>query len=285
MNRRYPAKLILFGEYSLLLDSQVLGVPLNNYYGIWGQKETPASVLKPDFYDYLIRHCSEYLDPQKVEEIKNGKVLYNSSIRRGYGIGSSGALSAAVFDYCKKEEINDRLILQEVLAQIEGFFHGKSSGFDPLLSYLDSPILKDKEGVYSTPEPEKIASSSGYLYLLDSGSKRKVKGLVPLFAERAAQLPDVYQELVSINDLLIEALLNQQSIKPFFRSLSQFHLDHMSPMILEELMSLWKQGLDSEDFLMKICGAGGGGYYIVYSENKNLADRLKAYQLEPITLT
>lgn len=285
MNRIYPAKLILFGEYSLLLGSQVLGVPLQQYYGLWGNSKTNSSELKPHFFDFLVDECSDLLDPLKVSELKSGRVYYNSTISRGYGIGSSGALSAAVFDYCKKTEISDLSYLQEVLALIEGFFHGKSSGFDPLLSYLNQPILKNKAGQYSTPSIHDISSRPLPMYLLDSGTKRKVKGLVPLFAQNAAEKPDKYQELADINDALIDQLLSAGSIKQLFKELSAFQLAYLTPMILDPLIHLWSEGLRTDQYYIKICGAGGGGFYIVYSEADNIQDLLSPYQLEPIILT
>jgi mevalonate kinase len=145
--------------------------------------------------------------------------------------------------------------------------------------------LKDKKGEYSIPNRENILASPSKLYLLDSGSKRMVKGLVPLFAEQASKAPETYKELVIINDGLIDTLLGKKSIKALFKALSQFHFDHMTPMIPDHLIPLWKDGLDSDDFYIKICGAGGGGYCILYSENENLQDKLKGYQLEPIILT
>lgn len=282
-NRSYPAKLILFGEYSLLLGSRVLGLPLKQHFGSWGSEETFASILKEGYFDYLREHCAEFLEVDLISDIEDKKMFYNSTIKRGYGIGSSGALSAATYDYCKKTSLQDTQLLQQQLAIVESFFHGQSSGFDPLLSYLNEPILRTKSGTYEIPEVKASSIKDYHLYLLDSGSKRKVKGLVPLFTQMSTADPDTFAELVKINDDLVKNFLSAQNIEQEFNALSQFQLLHMEPMIIDELKSIWQNGLDSQDYFLKICGAGGGGYYMVYS--KEPIDQLGAYQLEPVTLS
>jgi mevalonate kinase len=282
-SRHYPAKLILFGEYSLLLGSQVLGVPVAQHFGSWSNKKSISSSMKVEFFDYLKNVCKDFLQHDKIEQIQSGQLFYLSTIKRGYGIGSSGALSAAIYDYCKSDETQEISTLQRRLALIESFFHGESSGFDPLLSYLDNPIIRQKDGSYHLPKDISISHSDYHLYLLDSGTKRVVKGLVPLFSQLAAQDPLVYAQLVGINDQIIVELLTNEPIENSFEKLSSFQWNHMSPMILDALKGLWQEGLNSKRFFIKICGAGGGGYYMVYS--KESLTQLGPYHLEPIILS
>ena len=64
-------------------------------------------------------------------------------------LGVSGALVASIYDKYAQNKITvlenltrEKLLqLKEVFAQMESFFHGKSSGLDPLNSYLSLPIL------------------------------------------------------------------------------------------------------------------------------------------------
>ena len=60
------------------------------------------------------------------------------------------------------------LKLKEIFSTMESFFHGKSSGLDPLNSYLSLPILiNSKEHI----EPAGIPSQKegkGAVFLLDS---------------------------------------------------------------------------------------------------------------------
>src|SRR5690606_29823162 len=82
------------------------------------------------------------------QDIDRG-MYFDSSIPQGYGVGSSGALVAAIYDKYANNKITvlenltrEKLLqLKAVFSQMESFFHGKSSGLDPLNSYLSLPIL------------------------------------------------------------------------------------------------------------------------------------------------
>ena len=77
--------------------------------------------------------------------MKDG-LYFDSSIPQGYGVGSSGALVAAIYDKYASDKITvlenltrDKLLkLKSIFSMMESFFHGKSSGLDPLNSYLSS---------------------------------------------------------------------------------------------------------------------------------------------------
>ncbi len=279
-DRIYPAKLILFGEYSLMLGSQVLGVPLMDRYGRWADESGPNSLFKEGFFDYIREHCSSFLDLDRLVQLEQGDRYYRSNIKRGYGTGSSGALSSAIYDWCGGELLEDLAVLQSRLAIIESFFHGKSSGFDPLISYLQKGIKRDQAGEYGVFDMSELGRGADRLYLVDSGGKRLVKGLVPRFVEMAEGSPEIYQELVQINDIIIDRLIKHQDIKAEMARLSRFHWEHMRAMILPELYDIWEAGLETDDYYMKICGAGGGGYYMLYAVTDSVD--IKHYQLDPI---
>ena len=79
----------------------------------------------------------------------NSGMYFDSSIPQGYGVGSSGALVAAIYDKYAHDKITvlenltrEKLLkLKTIFSEMESFFHGKSSGLDPLNSYLSIPIL------------------------------------------------------------------------------------------------------------------------------------------------
>ena len=66
-------------------------------------------------------------------------MYFDSSIPQGYGIGSSGALVASIYDQYALDKITvlenltkEKLQhLKTVFAAMESFFHGKSSGLRP----------------------------------------------------------------------------------------------------------------------------------------------------------
>ncbi len=281
--RQYPSKLILFGEYSVVMGSQVLGIPVFDSYGYWSKESGPNSFLSDELFDYLKSSCSEFLDEHRINELSNGRWHYRSNIKRGYGMGSSGALSAAIYDYCAIEPENDNTELQHFLSIIESFFHGKSSGFDPLISIKACPVMRDAHGSYKLLDRETMPTQNlDKIYLLDSGDKRRVKGLVPKFVSLYENDTGLYSELTNLNNNLIDHFLDGDSITQPFAELSKFQLDHMSPMIMDHLVPFWKQGLDSGDYYVKICGSGGGGYYLIYVLNDQWLESELPYQLVPI---
>ncbi len=281
--RRYPSKVILFGEYSVILGSQVIGVPISDRYGYWSQEPGRNSRMTKGLIDYLQAECSSFLDERKLKEIDAGQIFYRSTIRKGYGTGSSGAISAAIYDYCASHCAEDIPTLRKQLAKIESFFHVKSSGFDPLISIKHSPILRDSQGNYKLIESAAVPRHSiSRLYLLDSGDRRRVKGLVPKFMEIDQKKPAIGRRLTELNNIIITKLLADQEISPHVSELSAFQLRYMRPMIVDRLMPFWQEGLASGDYFIKLCGTGGGGYYFIYIVRDNLVKSTLPYQLVPL---
>ena len=281
--RRYPSKVILFGEYSVILGSQVLGVPLSDRYGYWSQEPGRNSRMTNGLIDYLIKECSSFLDVNKIKEIGSGQIFYRSTIKRGYGTGSSGAISAAIYDHCSDQVEENIPILREQLAKVESFFHGKSSGFDPLISIKKNPILRDEQGDYKLLNPSAIPQHSmAKIYLLDSGDRRRVKGLVPRFMEMNKEVPSIGKQLTELNNTIISKLLADQDINVDVANLSAFQLEHMQPMIIDRLMPFWQEGLTKGDYFIKLCGTGGGGYYLIYIVNEEALQSTMPFQLVPL---
>ena len=60
------------------------------------------------------------------------------------------------------------LSLKQIFSQMESFFHGKSSGLDPLNSYLSIPILiHSKDNIEAAGIPSQSTNGKGAVFLLD----------------------------------------------------------------------------------------------------------------------
>jgi mevalonate kinase len=58
--------------------------------------------------------------------------------------------------------------------------------------------------------------------------------------------------------------------------LSAQQLAHFSEMIPENIVEFWKKGLESDNFKIKLCGAGGGGFLLGFAHDFNaLPNELK----------
>ena len=54
-------------------------------------------------------------------------------------------------------------------------------------------------------------------------------------------------------------------------------------MIPDNFKKLWKEGIDSNSYYLKLCGSGGGGFILGFTENLEQAEaKLKGQQLQVI---
>ena len=54
-------------------------------------------------------------------------------------------------------------------------------------------------------------------------------------------------------------------------------------MIPDKFKKLWKEGIDSNSYYLKLCGSGGGGFILGFTENyEQAAAKLKDQNLQVI---
>jgi mevalonate kinase len=228
------------------------------------------------------------------QDIKNG-MYFDSSIPQGYGVGSSGALVAAIYDKYALDKITvlenltreKLLTLKEIFSKIESFFHGKSSGLDPLNSYLSLPILiNSKENIESIGIPSQGYEGKGAVFLIDSGIVGETAPMVNIFME---SLKDqgfrnmLKSQFIKYTDACVENFLkgDLKSLLSNTKSLSKVVLKNFKPMIPEHLINIWQNGIDTNDYYLKLCGSGGGGFVLGFTEDFEKAkESLKDYKLE-----
>lgn len=304
----YYAKILLFGEYGIIEDSMGLSIPFNKFNGALktdGRKDEFSGNSNRDirgFADYLkqLRDRDELvcqIDFDKLDrDIENG-LYFDSSIPQGFGVGSSGALVASIYDaYCldkvaiKAQQSGDEILqLKNIFSKLESYFHGKSSGLDPLICYLNLPVLiKSKNNLDTVGLPVPDEAGKGAIFLMDSGVPGQTQNMVAIFLEKCKQ--DGFRNLVrhqfkKYNDECIHAFLNRD-FQPLFKSLkhlSQLVYDNFSPMIPDHFKSLWKEGIDSNSYYLKLCGSGGGGFILGFTEDfEKASEKLKSHQLQVI---
>jgi len=104
-------------------------------------------------------------------------------------------------------------------------------------------------------------------------NKMKNEGFRKMFSE----------EFAFHSDSCIEDFL-QGDVKSLFsnmKSLSKVVLENFKPMIPSAFHKLWKQGIDSNDYYLKLCGSGGGGYILGFAKDyEKVKKQLKDYNLE-----
>ena len=224
-------------------------------------------------------------------------MYFDSSIPQGYGVGSSGALVAAIYDKYAQDKITvlenltrEKLLkLKTIFGKMESFFHGKSSGLDPLNSYLSLPILiNSKDNIESTSIPSQNAEGKGAVFLLDSGIIGETAPMVQIFMEQMKN--DGFRKMlknqfIKHTDACVEDFVNGniQSLFGNLKQLSHVVFDNFKPMIPAKFHDLWKNGIDTNDYYLKLCGSGGGGYILGFTEDLEKAKTaLKDYKLEVV---
>lgn len=274
----YPAKLLLFGEYTIVKGSEALAMPLPALGGHWafakkGQDHQALQQSLPELWEYLqaLDTSGETLTaldlPAFQQDLSQG-LFFESTIPGGYGAGSSGALCAAIYDRYLLEPLHSDLAkLRKQLAQIESFFHGASSGTDPLISYLRAAVHLQSKDLLTKVSLPPISPSNPTFFLIDTQKARKTAPLVQLFLEKCQEatfLSNGLSPLIVANHQAIPAFLlgDWEALQPAFRQISQLQLDYFQEMIPAAYRSVWTQGLAEQKYLLKLCGAGGGGFIL-----------------------
>lgn len=303
-NPLFYAKILLFGEYGIIENSRGLTLPYSFYKGT-----LKFSKLQTDFErksNEDLKKYANYLEqlslPEGFEQdiqafkndIENG-LFFDSNIPQGYGVGSSGALVAAIFDrYSVEKRVPEKISkeelkkIKEIFGLLESFFHGKSSGIDPLICYMNLPILiQNKDNVDRVEIPTE-EDGKGAIFLIDSGMVGQTEPMVQIFFEKMKTegfRKTLKEEFIRYNNACIEAFLKKE-MNPFFSNLKKLSLwayENFRPMIPDKIYNIWKKGLDTNAYYLKLCGSGGGGYILGFTQDYEQAEKmLKNFNREVI---
>ena len=301
----FYSKILLFGEYGIIEDSKGLSIPFNFFKGGLRigdmseliEKESNLNLKK--FRDYLLKIeiSTVEFDFEKLNIDLNKGMFFDSSIPQGYGVGSSGALVAAFYDRYAINKItvlenltkSKILVLKNIFSTMESFFHGKSSGLDPLNSYLSLPILiHSKNEVETTGIPSQESKGKGAVFLLDSGKSSETAPMVDLFFKSMKNKnynKMIQEEFIKTTDNCVDDFLNGNfnSLFKNIKVLSKVVLKNFKPMIPENFHNIWAKGIESDEYFLKLCGSGGGGYILGFAKDFKKAQKsLNDFDLEVV---
>ena len=301
----FYSKILLFGEYGIIEDSKGLSIPFNFFEGGLRigdmseliEKESNLNLKK--FRDYLLKIeiTTVEFDFEKLNLDLNKGMFFDSSIPQGYGVGSSGALVAAFYDRYAINKItvlenltkSKILVLKNIFSTMESFFHGKSSGLDPLNSYLSLPILiHSKNEVETTGIPSQESKGKGAVFLLDSGKSSDTAPMVDLFFKSMKNKnynKMIQEEFIKTTDSCVDDFLNGNfnSLFKNIKVLSKVVLKNFKPMIPENFHNIWAKGIESDEYFLKLCGSGGGGYILGFAKDFKKAQKsLNDFDLEVV---
>lgn len=285
---------MLFGEYSVIMGSMALSVPYGHFKGelsfINEDKTTDINFALSSnkvLEDYMreaqsnnSHNIKEIIDLDAFSKDIEKGLYFESTIPQGYGLGSSGALTAAVYSrYSRDTRKNPRLmsasqlnILKNKLSRLEAYFHGSSSGLDPLSCYVKFPMLiKSDLEISIVGLPRNKIKTPGGIFLINTGKPRKTEHLVNEFLLRmkdpgfAGKFNTNY---ISWTNKCITSLA-AGDLKEFTKNLallSRFQLKNMSGLVAKGFAPIWEEGIRSRDYYLKFCGSGGGGFILGFAE-------------------
>ena len=105
----FYSKILLFGEYGIIKDSKGLSIPYNFYNGALKLDDTSSeeAISSNKNLKALANHLEQLQETKHSlaqfdidglqQDLANG-MYFDSSIPQGYGVGSSGALVASIYD-------------------------------------------------------------------------------------------------------------------------------------------------------------------------------------------
>ena len=169
---------------------------------------------------------------------------------------------------------------------MESFFHGTSSGLDPLNSYLELPILVNSKGSLETAHIPQNEKEKGTIFLLDSQLIGQTDSMIAIFMNKMKEQgfrKVFYEKFIKHSESCIEHFLkgNVKSLLKNVKALSKIALHHFGQMIPDSFHYLWQKGISTNTYYLKLCGSGGGGYIIGFTKDFEKTKKLlKQYRLE-----
>ena len=302
-NLKYSSKILLFGEYCIVINSCGFAIPYCLYKGSLrlnaGNKDRDSQKKILGFIEYLKKKVKNLPDFDwiNINKDKKNNLFFKSNIPQGYGLGSSGALVAAFYNRYVKNKIlldekltkNKIQILRNIFSEMESYFHGESSGIDPLNCYLGLPILiKSQNEIQITKMPEEKVLGYGGIFILDSGNSSDTSSMVSVFFRKMEDENFNFMmknEFIKYSKVCINEFLkgNINSLFKSIKILSEITLNNFQPMIPKKFIKLWDEGIKTNDYFFKLCGSGGGGFLLGFTlDIENTFRTLKDYNKEII---
>lgn len=292
----FNSKILLFGEYSLMKGSMALCIPYDKFSGqLLFDNSSEGEKSKHSSVDYLLEYLN-FLEKNNFEQIINTQefksdmekgLYFNLTIPISYGLGSSGAIVAAIYNsYSRIKSTKNLSGLKSTFSKMESHYHGKSSGLDPLVSYLNKAVLLTENNKLKTIELSKKSKKNAIsIFLIDTKTTGETQPLVSWFLERykiKSYSDEILNRLVPLNNNSINNFLSGEddALLSNIKSLSEFTFENFSPMIPASIEKIWKEGLETDNYYLKLCGSGGGGMMLGFSANiEKTLHKLQDYEI------
>ena len=149
--KNFYSKILLFGEYGIISNSNALSVPFKEFHGFLNkskklnQDQKNSNLKLIELYHFICDKSIivDVIDINNLKKDTEQGLYFESNIPIQSGVGSSGALVASIFHKYSRLDVKnlDTMEIKNILSIIESKFQGKSSGLDPLVAFYSKPIL------------------------------------------------------------------------------------------------------------------------------------------------
>jgi mevalonate kinase len=154
---------------------------------------------------------------------------------------------------------------------------------------LNKAILINEDKSFTNIDFD-IQNSGISVFLVDSGIERKTKGFVQEFMQKLEDenyKKSFDQDYMFFTKKAIDSLVNNEKQKTLdsVEKISEYQLSNFIKLIPENIKDSFEYGLETKDFILKFCGAGGGGYFLGFTKNFSSAESFfKAKQIPILNL-
>jgi mevalonate kinase len=286
----FYSKILLFGEYGIMLNSDALSIPFKKFSGylqksiLVSNEQRISNKKLIELYDYIIKNesLSEIINFQIFKNDIDSGLYFNSNIPIASGLGSSGALVSSIINKYSKIDLSSiqNEELKKIMSIIESKFHGNSSGFDPLVSFFNKPIMLSAGNIKLLND---LKFPNFKIYLVDSKISSSTLEMIKIFNQKISQedfLSSYNSSFIkTTNECIYNLMYDSDNFKDSIKNLSEITFKNMNEMIPESLKEIWQEGLKSNKYYMKLCGSGGGGFFLAFDFGNNLKYRLSEFNL------
>ena len=289
----FNSKILLFGEYGIMHDSNALSIPYKKFNGSLSKSNHLSEDQKisnrniESLYEYIIQedYLNDIINSDNLKEEIDSGLYFDSNIPIGSGLGSSGALVSSILTRYSKVNLKSfsNSEIKKIMSLVESKFHGNSSGFDPAVSYFNKPMLYSNQKIKLI---ERIAFKDFKVYIIDSQIDSSTKKMIKVFEDKISKSEFrlfFNSKFINNTNQCINHLINTSKLfRDSVKELSNDTLHNFQEMIPEKLKNKWKEGIKNDSYYMKLCGSGGGGFFLAYDFDNQINSSFSDFKIYQI---
>ena len=289
----FNSKILLFGEYGIMHDSNALSIPYKKFNGSLSKSDHLSEDQKisnrniESLYEYIIQedYLNDIINSDNLKEEIDSGLYFDSNIPIGSGLGSSGALVSSIISRYSKVDLKSfsNSEIKKIMSLVESKFHGNSSGFDPAVSYFNKPMLYSNQKIKLI---ERIAFKDFKVYIIDSQIDSSTKKMIKVFEDKISKSEFrlfFNSKFINNTNQCINHLMNTSKLfRDSVKELSNDTFYNFQEMIPEKLKNKWKEGIKNDSYYMKLCGSGGGGFFLAYDFDNQINSSFSDFKIYQI---